>query len=294
VAVSAALTIIMNALMQATFAVPTFLQAMTVLDRARPILDEAPELDARRDTPRRLQGAVEVRHVSFRYGTAGPLVLDDVSLRIEPGEFAAVVGPSGSGKSTLLRLLLGFERPTAGSILYDEQDLQDLDLAAVRRQLGVVLQDARLIPGATIFENIAGSRRCSLDDAWWAATAAGLAADIEQMPMGMHTFVAEGAKTFSGGQRQRLLVARAIVSRPNILLLDEATSSLDNPTQEQVARSVEQLRVTRVVIAHRLSTIMNADRIFVLDRGVVVQRGTYDQLMAVPGLFSELARRQTA
>ena len=294
VAFSAALTVVLNALLQATFAAPSLLQAVTVLERARPILDEAPELDAGRRWPGRLKGAVELCDVTFRYGPDEPTVLAGVSLRVEPGTFVAIVGPSGSGKSTLLRLLLGFERPIAGVVRYDGQDLAELDVAAVRRQLGVVLQDARLLPGATIFDNIAGARRCTLDDAWAAARAAGLADDIEEMPMGMHTFVAEGAKTFSGGQRQRLLVARALVARPSVVLLDEATSWLDNRTQQQVAASVGVLHATRIVIAHRLSTIMHADRIYVLAKGVLAQSGTYEELMSVPGPFAELARRQVA
>ncbi|HEX7275967.1 MAG TPA: NHLP bacteriocin export ABC transporter permease/ATPase subunit [Acidimicrobiales bacterium] len=292
VSFGAALSVVMSALVEATLAAPSFLHATSVFERVHPILDEAPEVPPGRRLPPPLTGAVAVRDVSFRYAPGGPLVLDRVSLEARPGQFVAIVGPSGSGKSTLLRLLLGFEQPGEGTVAYDGHPLDELDTAAVRRQLGVVLQDALLLPGATLFENIAGSRRCTLDDAWAAATAAGLADDIRAMPMGMHTFVAEGASTFSGGQRQRLLIARALLSRPRVLLLDEATSALDNRTQEQVAASVEALRLTRIVIAHRLSTIARADVIYVMSGGRVVQQGNLSELMAVAGPFRDLALPQ--
>jgi ABC-type bacteriocin/lantibiotic exporter with double-glycine peptidase domain len=238
-----------------------------------------------------LSGEIEVSHVSFRYDPEGPAILHDISFKARAGEFVAIVGPSGSGKSTLLRLLLGFETPASGAIYYDGHDLAALDITAVRRQLGVVLQSSRVIPG-TIFENIVGSSSFSLDDAWTAASKAGLAEDIESMPMGMHTFLGEGTSTLSGGQRQRLLIARAIVSRPRIILFDEATSALDNRTQAIVTASLDQLQATRVVIAHRLSTIVNADRILVMHTGRIVQSGTYAQLLEESGPFVELAQRQ--
>jgi ABC-type bacteriocin/lantibiotic exporter with double-glycine peptidase domain len=220
-------------------------------------------------------------------------VLDEVSLRAEAGEFVAVVGPSGSGKSTLLRLLLGFERPDSGAVLYDRQDLEDVDVGAVRRQCGVVLQDDRLLVG-DLRTNIVGAGRYSEDEAWEAARQVGLADDVERMPMGMATYVGEGSGSLSGGQRQRVILARAMVSRPRILYLDEATSALDNRTQELVTESMRQLSATRIVIAHRLSTIRDADRILVMDAGRVVESGTYDELMQAGGLFRELAERQLA
>jgi ABC-type bacteriocin/lantibiotic exporter with double-glycine peptidase domain len=257
------------------------------------LIAEEPEVTAARADPGELAGAIELVHVSHRYSADGPLVLDDVSLSVAPGEFLAVVGPSGSGKSTVLRLLLGFERPEAGVVLYDDRDVADLDVSAVRRQCGVVLQEAQLLAG-NILSNIAGTGAFGLDDAWEAARQAGLVKDIEAMPMGMHTMLAEGASTISGGQRQRIMIARAIVSRPRIVMLDEATSALDNRTQDIVTESMRKLNATRVVIAHRLSTIRHADRIVVMDRGRVVQTGTYDELLAVPGLFRDLAQRQIA
>ena len=220
-------------------------------------------------------------------------MLHDVSISIAPGEFVGVVGASGSGKSTLFRILLGFEAPDSGGVYYDGQDLASLDLRAVRRQLGVVLQNGTLLSGS-VFQNIVGSTSLTIDDAWEAARLAGFAGDVKDMPMGMHTVVSEGGGGLSGGQRQRLLIARAIASRPRMLLFDEATSALDNETQALVSRSLEGLKATRVVIAHRLSTIQNADRIYVLDRGAIVEDGTYSELMAEDGLFAELVRRQLA
>jgi ATP-binding cassette subfamily C protein len=231
--------------------------------------------------------------VVFHYRDDGPLILDGVNLTAEPGDFLAIVGLSGSGKSTLFRLLLGFESPGSGSIRYDGQDLGGLDVFAVRRQLGVVLQNGRINAGS-LFENIVCGTHVSLNDAWGAAKATGFADEIAQMPMGMHTMVSEGGTNLSGGQRQRLLLSRALVHKPRILLLDEATSALDNQTQAVVSASLRQLKVTRLVIAHRLSTIREANRICVLDSGRIVQQGTYEQLAGEPGLFARLIARQLA
>jgi ATP-binding cassette subfamily C protein len=269
------------------------LSVIPLYNRMKPILETIPEVDVAKADPGDLTGAIEVSHVSFRYTPDGPLVLDDVSLYAKPGEFVAVVGPSGSGKSTLFRMLLGFETPENGAIYYDGQDLATLDIQAVRRQTGVVLQTAKLMTG-DIFHNIVGSSRLSMDDAWQAAKMVALEEDIKLMPMGMFTVIMEGGGNFSGGQRQRLLIARAIVTKPRILLFDEATSALDNVTQEQISASLESLQSTRLIIAHRLSTIMNADRIYVIVGGKVVQTGTYNQLLNRPGPFADLVRRQLA
>jgi NHLM bacteriocin system ABC transporter ATP-binding protein len=276
-----------------TTAFSTILQAAPFYERAKPILRTLPEVDTEKPDPGVLRGRVEINHVSFRYDPDGPLVLDDVSLRAEPGEFVAIVGPSGAGKSSLFRQLLGFEVPEAGSVYYDDHDLAGLNVQAVRRQMGVVLQNGRLMSG-TIFQNIAGVSQLSMDQAWEAARMAGLDKDIEMMPMGMFTFLGEGTSAISGGQRQRLMIARAIASKPRILLFDEATSALDNRTQAIVSSSLENLKATRIVIAHRLSTIMNADRIYVLKAGRIVQSGTYADLMEQEGPFRDLAARQIA
>ncbi len=274
-----------------TGALGGLLQAVPLYERARPILEAVPEVFQNAQDPGPLTGQVEVSHVDFRYSPDGPLVLRDVSIRVEPGQFVAVVGPSGAGKSSLIRLLLGFEQPEAGSVLFGGLDLATLDVELVRRQIGVVLQTAQLMPGS-IFTNIVGETALTRDDAWLAASQAGLDGDLRTMPMGMDTLINEGSSTLSGGQKQRLLIARALALRPRFLLFDEATSALDNLTQQTVTKSLAQLAVTRIVIAHRLSTIEGADLIVVMDRGQVVETGTYDQLMANSGPFAELAARQ--
>nr|WP_322714768.1 NHLP bacteriocin export ABC transporter permease/ATPase subunit [Nostoc sp. ChiSLP03a]MDZ8216033.1 NHLP bacteriocin export ABC transporter permease/ATPase subunit [Nostoc sp. ChiSLP03a] len=267
------------------------LQVLPLWQRAQPILQAEPEISCAQADPGRLSGKLVVDRVTFRYRDDGPLTLDDVNIRAEPGEFIAIVGPSGSGKSTLLRLLLGFELPKSGTIYYDGQDLTSVDVHAVRRQLGVVLQNSRLM-SASIFENIASGALVTMDEAWSAAQMAGLADDVAAMPMQMHTIVSEGGSNLSGGQRQRLLIARALVLKPRILLFDEATSALDNRTQAIVSESLQQLKVTRVAIAHRLSTIQNADRIYVLANGKVVQQGSFVELANQSGLFAQLMMQQ--
>ncbi len=266
---------------------------LPLYQRCKPILETLPETDEAKADPGRLTGEFEVSRLCFRYTPDGPLILSDVSLRVRAGEFVALVGSSGSGKSTLFRLLLGFEQYESGGIFYDGQDLAGLDVRELRRQLGVVLQNGQVLAG-DIFMNIVGSSRLTLDDAWEAARLAGMEEDIKNMPMGMHTMISHGGGGLSGGQRQRLLIARALAAKPRILFFDEATSALDNKTQAMVNRSLEGLRTTRVVIAHRLSTIVNADKIYVLDQGRIVQQGTYDALLTQPGLFADLAKRQLA
>ena len=266
------------------------LDLVPIYERARPILEALPESGDSKLHPGELQGSIEVMKLSFAYPN-GPEIIKDLSFSIRPGGFIALVGASGSGKSTLLRLLMGFEKPTSGSIYFDTQDLADLDLDALRRQLGVVLQSGQLIAG-DIFTNIVGTSGLTLDDAWNAARMAGLEDDINQMPMGMHTVITEGASTLSGGQRQRILIARAIAQRPRIIFFDEATSALDNHTQAIVTASLARLKATRLVIAHRLSTVINADRILVLQDGRIVQNGNYDKLISEDGPFAELVKRQ--
>jgi ATP-binding cassette subfamily C protein len=259
--------------------------------RTQPILASIPEVNPSKADPGRLLGRIVVDRVTFRYRKDGSLILDNVSISAEPGEFIALVGGSGSGKSTIFRLLLGFETPEAGSIYYDGQDLSGLDVEAVRRQLGVVLQNSRLM-SASIFENIAAGAQITLEEAWEAARASGLADDIAAMPMQMHTVVSEGGGNLSGGQRQRLLIARALALKPRILLFDEATSALDNRTQAIVSESLDKLQVTRIAIAHRLSTIRNAHRIYVLQAGRILQQGSFEELARVEGLFAQLMARQ--
>ena len=265
---------------------------ITILwERAQPILKTTPEIDSHKYHPGKLSGELKLDQVCFRYRQDSGLVLDHVTLEVKAGEFVALVGASGSGKSTILRLLLGFETPESGTISYDGKDLSGLDITAVRRQLGVVLQNGRIMSGS-IWENIAGGTIITQDEAWLALQMAGLADDIQAMPMGIHTIVSEGGGNLSGGQKQRLFIARALVRQPQILLFDEATSSLDNYTQAIVTQSLEQLGVTRIVIAHRLSTIFQADRIYVLQDGKIIQQGSFEELAAVKGLFADLIALQ--
>ncbi|ODS52727.1 MAG: NHLP bacteriocin export ABC transporter permease/ATPase subunit [Acidobacteria bacterium SCN 69-37] len=269
----------------------SLLRVVPIYERFKPILEMKPEVDQTKAFPGTLEGTIELSRVSFRYSTDGPWIIRDVSFTINPGEFVAFVGSSGGGKSTLMRLMLGFETPTSGAVLYDGQDLSALDIRMVRQQLGVVLQASRVMP-TEIFRNIVGVTSRTLEEAWEAAEKAGLAEDVRAMPMGMHTYVSEGGGTLSGGQRQRLMIARAIVNKPKILFLDEATSALDNRAQAIVTESMDKMDSTRIVIAHRLSTIVNADRIYYLHGGQVAESGTYEELMAKDGLFAALAKRQ--
>ncbi|MFF3641212.1 NHLP bacteriocin export ABC transporter permease/ATPase subunit [Streptomyces sp. NPDC002564] len=288
---STAVTMLLTSVTQLTGALISAASVLPMFEQIRPVLDAAPEVRSGSTQPGELRGGIEARSLSFRYGDDGPLVLDDVSLSIGPGEFVAVVGPSGCGKSTLLRLLIGFDEPVAGSVLYDGQDLAALDQSAVRRQCGVVLQNAQPLTGS-ILECICGAESYTQEEAWEAAAMAGLAEDIERMPMGLHTMISGGGAV-SGGQRQRLMIAQALIRRPRVLFFDEATSALDNETQRTVIDSTRALNATRVVIAHRLSTVLDADRVVVMAQGRVVQQGPPAQLLAdTGGQLHELVRRQ--
>jgi NHLM bacteriocin system ABC transporter ATP-binding protein len=272
-------------------AVSESLIAIPRITRLRPLISGPAELSEERKSPGALSGAVELSRVTFRYVENGPPVLDNVSLDIAQGEYVAIVGPSGSGKSSLFRLLLGFEKPESGTVFLDGKAIDTLDIGAVRRQLGVVLQNGKLASGS-LYDNICGGVQLPLAQAWEAARLAGLEDDIKAMPMGMNTVVSEGVNTLSGGQRQRIMIARAVARRPRILLFDEATSALDNQSQTIVSTSLGNLNVTRIVIAHRLSTVRRADRIIVLVDGKVVQTGTFTELSNTPGMFASFAQRQ--
>jgi NHLM bacteriocin system ABC transporter ATP-binding protein len=290
-AFSAAYGSLFGALTQLSDTLVHVMRVQPIIERAKPILETVPEVEAAKPDPGALAGRIEVCHLTFAYTKDGPLVLDDVSLTAVRGEYVAIVGSSGSGKSTLLRMLLGFEEPDSGVVYYDGQDLKAVDLSGIRSQIGVVLQNSRLMSGS-VFDNIVGSAPLTTDEAWTAAEMAGLADDLRELPMGLHTVVAEGGANLSGGQQQRLLIARALVRRPRMLFFDEATSALDNRTQEQVSQSLARLNATRIVIAHRLSTIRNADRIYVMEKGRVVQAGGFGELTSERGLFADLMARQ--
>ncbi len=290
-ALYAAFSTILVAVGELSQTVMKLLMVFPYYERMKPILECPPEVDACKANPGRLKGEISFSHVSFRYPGGGKNAVDDISFTVRPGEMAALVGGSGSGKSTLLKLLLGFETPLSGAIRYDGMDLAGLDVQEVRNQIGTVIQNAQIM-SESIYKNIAGSANISIEDAWAVAKLVSLDRDIKEMPMGMHTFLNEGGRTLSGGQRQKILLARALVKQPGVIFLDEATSALDNTAQLCVTESLRKLKMTRVVIAHRLSTIMNADMIYVLEGGRIVQSGGYEQLMASPGPFREFARRQ--
>ena len=261
------------------------------LGRMRPVLSAVPERSVGGIVPGPLRGEIAVEAITVRHAGAERDALQDVSIRAAPGEFVAIVGPSGSGKSSLVAAMLGMAEPTRGHVTVDGHRVADLDMSAVRRQFGSVIQNARLMPGS-ILDNIIGSTLCTQADAERAAAEAGLADDLARLPLGLRTFVSE--RTLSGGQVQKVMLARALITMPRVLVLDEATSALDERVQADVMRSVAQTGATRIVVAHRLSTVRDADRIYVLDAGRVVQQGTFEELRAQGGLFGELLKASLA
>ena len=262
------------------------------LEMAKPIMDAEPESHERKEIVTQLNGSIELSHISFRYDESMPNIIDDLSLVIEPGEYLAIVGTTGCGKSTLMRLLMGFEKPQKGSIFYDRKNINNLDLESLRKNIGVVMQDGKLFLGDIYSNIVITAPELTMDQAWEAAEIASIADDIRNMPMGMNTMVAEGQGGISGGQRQRLMIARAIAPRPKILMFDEATSALDNITQRKISEAIDSLKCTRIIIAHRLSTIQHADRIIFLEKGKIVEDGTYEELIAKNGYFAKLVERQ--
>ena len=283
---------LMGAFMALAGVVKALAQINPYLDMMKPILEADPEVAENKEMLTELSGRIELSNVRFRYDKSTPYVVDGMNLTIRAGEYVAIVGKSGCGKSTLVRLLLGFEKPEKGAIYYDGKDLADIDLRSLRRRIGTVTQDGSLF-AEDIFSNITISAPyLTIDEAWEAAEIAGIADDIRAMPMGMQTMISEGSGGVSGGQKQRLMIARAIAPKPRILILDEATSALDNRTQKQVSEALDALKCTRIVIAHRLSTIKNCDRILYLEDGRVIEEGTYDELIEKGGLFAELVERQ--
>lgn len=262
------------------------------MEMLRPILETEPENDGYRKQVTSLSGEIDLNQVKFRYQENMPYVLDGLNLHIEPGEYIGIVGSSGCGKSTLMRVLLGFERPQSGSVYYDMQDMNGLDLRSLRRRIGVVLQKGKLFSGDIYSNIVICAPWLSVEDAWEAAERAGFAEDIRQMPMGMFTMISEGGGGLSGGQQQRLLIARALAGNPDLLMFDEATSALDNITQEIVVKTLEEMSCTRLVIAHRLSTIRNCSKIIYMHEGKIAEAGTYEELMQLGGRFAEMAERQ--
>jgi len=282
----------LTAILSMSFAFTQSLKIVPLYERIIPIITTLPESVQNEQDFFILKGYVEIKNLTFRYLPQESLLFKHLSLTIKPGQFIAITGPSGSGKSTLFRLLLGFETPEKGTIFYDDQNLGTCNIRNLRQQLGVVLQSSVLMPG-TIYENIVGfNSEITMAVAWDMAHFVGIADDIKAMPMNMNTLVLEDGRTLSAGQRQRIMIARAIIHKPNILFLDEATSALDNTTQALISQNLRQLKMTRVIAAHRLSTIMDADVIYVLNEGKIVESGTYEELSTASGLFSILMERQ--
>lgn len=292
-AFTASYAMVSSAFMSLASIASSFASIKPTLEMARPIMEAEPEVSIGKEIVTNINGNIELNNISFKYEDDGPLVIDDLSLKIKQGEYVAIVGSTGCGKSTLLRLLLGFEKPLKGSIFYDSKDIQKVDIQSLRRKIGVVMQDGKLFTGDIYSNIVIVAPQLSLDDAWEAARIASLDEDIKEMPMGMGTMISEGQGGISGGQKQRLMIARAVAPKPKILMFDEATSALDNITQKNVSNAIDSLKCTRVVIAHRLSTIKNCDRIIVLDKGKIEQEGTYEELIKQKeGFFYDLVKRQ--
>lgn len=291
-AFTSAFAMISTAFAQLTSVVTNIAQIKPISEMIKPIMEAEPEVSEGKTVITKLNGGIELNNVSFRYSDETPMVIDDFSLKIKPGEYLAIVGKTGCGKSTLVRLLLGFEKPKSGAIYYDGKDLSTIDLKSLRRKIGVVMQEGKLFQGDIFSNIIISAPQLTLDDAWEAAELAGIDEDIRRMPMSMNTIVSEGSGGISGGQRQRLMIARAVAPKPKILIFDEATSALDNLTQKKVSNALDELKCTRIVIAHRLSTIKNCDRIICLDKGNIIESGTYNELISKKGFFAELVERQ--
>ncbi|MSR44197.1 MAG: ATP-binding cassette domain-containing protein [Phycisphaerales bacterium] len=261
----------------------------SILRRIAPILNAPVERTADREQPGVLCGRIDIDDVHFTYPGSANEVLSGVTMHIAAGESVAIVGGSGCGKSTLTQLILGMRVPELGEVSFDGKALGRLDVVSVRRQIGAVVQNTRVIPGS-ILDNIVGSTLFTARDAAAAIAAAGFRDEVDEMPMGVHTYVTD--QTLSGGQIQKLMIARALVTRPRILIFDEATSALDEVSQSQVVASLETLDATRIIVAHRLSTVRNVDRIYVMESGRIVQSGSFAELIAVAGPFLEMAHRQ--
>ena len=292
IAFSSAFGMMTAAITQLQLVIPNLSQIKPLLESVKPILEEVPEMEDKAPQVEDLFGGIEISGLSFRYQEDGPMILDDLSLKIEPGEYVGIVGKSGCGKSTLIRLLLGFEQPLSGGIYYDNYDLAKVDKASLRRKIGCCLQSGSLFTG-DLFHNITVTAPWAThEDAWEALRMASLEDDVRNMPMGLFTLVSESGGGLSGGQKQRVLIARALISKPDILFFDEATSALDNIAQKTVSDNLDELMCTRVVIAHRLSTIRHCDRIIVLDKGKIAEEGTFEELMENKGLFYEMSLRQ--
>ena len=267
---------------------------LPAFDQMRPLLTAVPETEIGGEPVGFLGGDVLFDRISFRYDPDGPLILDDVTIRARPGEFVAIAGESGAGKSTLFRLALGIDRPSAGAVYYDGRDLRHLNLKQLRRHIGTVPQSVGLHP-MDLWDNLVGHRDdVTSEEVWAAVRLAEVEDEIRGMPMGMMTMVGTSGSVLSGGESQRVTIARSVIGSPRIMLFDEATNWLDNESQARVMENLAALTSTRVVIAHRLSTLEQADRIYVLRAGKVVESGSFNELVEADGVFRELVKRQIA
>lgn len=272
----------------------TIVAILPAFDQMSPLLRVTPEDETSGEPVESLRGDILFDRISFRYDSDGPLILNDVSILARPGEFIAIAGESGAGKSTLFRLALGLDRPTAGAVYYDGRDLRHLNLKQVRRLIGAVPQSVQLHP-QDLWDNIVAHREePTVEEVWQTARAASIEQEIRAMPMGMLTMVGTGGSVISGGEGQRISIARSLLGSPRVMLLDEATNWLDNESQAEVMQNLALLTSTRIVIAHRLSTLKQADRIYVMKAGKIVQSGSFEELMDFGGEFRELVKRQIA
>lgn len=291
-AFNSAYSMVAGAFLSLTSIVSTIADFKPMLDMIKPILETAPEIETGKPVPESLSGKISLSHISFRYQKEGAYILDDINIDIEPGEYIGIVGATGCGKSTLMRIMLGFEKPDQGTVYYDDQDISALSLRGLRQKIGTVLQNGQLIQGS-VFNNLMISRpELTEEEAWEALEMAALADDVRKMPMKLSTILSENGGGFSGGQKQRLLIARALVGKPAVVFMDEATSALDNLAQAHTVKALDSLNCTRVVIAHRLSTIQNCSRIIMLEKGHIVEEGTYQELIDKKGKFAALVERQ--
>ena len=292
VAFSSSYGVLSGALMALTSVINNAAKIKPMQEMITPILEEEPESDDTKINVETISGNIRINNVSFRYDDESPMVLDNLSLQVDEGEYVAIVGKTGCGKSTIVRLLLGFEKPLAGSIYYDDYNVEDVNLTSLRKKIGSVTQNGTLFHADILSNIIISAPELKEKDAWEAAKIANIDQDIKEMPMGMKTVISEGQGGVSGGQKQRIMIARAVVNKPKVIIFDEATSSLDNESQKIVSDAIGELNCTRIVIAHRLSTIKNCDRIFLIDEGRISEEGTYDELIKKNGKFKELIDRQ--
>ncbi len=262
-----------------------------VYEMAAPIMESITERNDKKRSLDDISGEVELRHVSFSYDKKKK-VIDDISLHVCPGDYLAITGESGSGKTTLIRLILGLEKPDSGQVLYDGVDIETLDMRSVRKFVGAVIQDGSLFTGDILMNITIGDLSLSEEDAWRAAETAAIADDIKAIPTGMYSAISGHGGNISGGQRQRLLIARAIVSDPRILILDEATSALDSQLQSKVTASIDSMGMTRIVAAHRLSTIKKARTIIHIESGRIAEQGSFNELMAMDTAFAKMVKMQ--